>query len=41
VGPRADPAKLQAFRDALDRELASRNEDYEERRKVPTGLKEP
>jgi hypothetical protein len=36
-----DAAKLRAFRDALDRELASRNEDYEERRAVPTGLKEP
>ncbi len=41
VGSVPDTAKLQAFRDALDRELASRNEDYEERRKVPTGLKEP
>ena len=36
-----DEARLAAFRDRLDRGLAARNEDYEERRKVPTGLKAP
>ncbi len=41
VGAIPDPARLQAFRDAVDHELAIRNEDYDERRKVPTGLKEP
>lgn len=41
VGGVPEEAKVTAFRDALDRELASRNEDYEERRAVPTGLKMP
>jgi hypothetical protein len=41
VGGIPDAARLKAFRDAVDRELAIRNEDYDERRKVPTGLKEP
>lgn len=34
-------AQLEAFKDAIDRELAVRNEDYAERRVVPTGLKAP
>ena len=33
--------RVEAFRDALDRELAARNEDYAERRVVPTGLRAP
>ncbi len=35
------PDRLGAFRAALDRELAGRNEDYAERRAVPTGLLAP
>ena len=41
VGGVPDEARLAAFRKRVDRELAARNEDYEERRKVPTGLKAP
>lgn len=41
VGGVPDEARLTVFREAVDRELAGRNEDYDERRRVPTGLKEP
>ena len=42
VPPGAPAARhVDAFRDALDRELATRNEDYAERRVVPTGLRMP
>ena len=36
-----DPARVEAFRNAIDRELATRNEDYEERRAIATGLGAP
>lgn len=36
-----DPSRLAAFRDAIDRELATRNEDYEERRVIATGVGAP
>jgi hypothetical protein len=35
------PERVAAFTDVLDRELAARNEDYAERRVVPTGLQRP
>jgi hypothetical protein len=41
VGDVPPPAELDRFRDALDGELAARNEDYAERRLVPVGLKAP
>ena len=41
VGGVPAPADLDRFRDALDGELAARNEDYAERRLVPVGLKAP
>ena len=41
VGGVPDPAQIERFTGALDAELGRRNEDYEERRAVPTGLKAP
>ncbi|MFO1153805.1 MAG: GH3 auxin-responsive promoter family protein [Rhodospirillales bacterium] len=37
----ADAERVTAFAQAVDRELASRNEDYEERRVIPTGVRMP
>ncbi len=36
-----EPERVVAFATAVDRELASRNEDYEERRVIATGVKMP
>lgn len=41
TGGLPSPPQVEKFRDALDRELASRNEDYAERRAVPVGLQAP
>lgn len=40
-GQAVAPAEIEAFTDVLDRELSARNEDYCERRVVPTGLQRP
>ncbi len=37
----ADAERVASFARAIDRELASRNEDYEERRVIPTGVRMP
>ncbi len=37
----ADPARVEAFTRAIDRELAQRNEDYEERRVIARGVGAP
>jgi hypothetical protein len=37
----ADPARVTRFAEAVDRELASRNEDYDERRVIPAGVLMP
>jgi hypothetical protein len=37
----ADPARVAAFTEAVDRELARRNEDYEERRVIARGVGAP
>lgn len=41
VGGVPSPDRVAAFSDRVDKELASRNEDYAERRVVPTGLRTP
>ena len=41
AGEAVAPAEVDAFTDVLDRELSARNEDYCERRVVPTGLQRP
>ncbi len=37
----AEADRVTRFAEAIDRELASRNEDYEERRVIPTGVRMP
>lgn len=37
----ASVERVEAFTTAVDRELASRNEDYDERRVIPTGVRRP
>jgi hypothetical protein len=39
--PVDEPARIVAFQQAVDSELASRNEDYDERRLIPGGLMAP